>query len=86
MAEKREKGMGQSHEPGKREEETDAGDHGQRQTDDPGFVLAVPWKFSAQDGDKNDIIDPENNFEPRERRKGDPRLRFRDPGHKASLL
>ena len=85
MAEDGEKRPGQVHQPCQREEEKDSGDHGKGQADDPRSVLLRPGELSAQDGDENDIVDAEYNFEPGERREGDPRLRSRDPGHKRLL-
>ena len=43
--------------------------------DQPGFFLLLRRKLAREDGNEDDVIDAEHQFERRERRERDPYLR-----------
>jgi len=57
------RGVSQLHNPRKGEQQQDSGTHGQTEPKRTRTGLLRYWKFSSQDADKYDVIDPENNLE-----------------------
>ncbi|MCY1440762.1 hypothetical protein D9M71_570470 [compost metagenome] len=71
----------QAHDPGDRQQQQDAGDHGQRQAEDPGALLHVLGHAADQNRDHDDVVDAENDLKSRQCKKGNPDLRVGQPFH-----
>ena len=74
MLEHHEQRSSQTHDQGDGEEQQDAGQHGQCQPELTGLLPLILWQPVRQDRDEDDVVDPEDDLEDRERGKGDPRL------------
>jgi hypothetical protein len=72
---------GEVGDPGQRGEEQDPGDHRRAQTQGP-CAGALPLRqLARQDGDEDDVVDAQHDFEGGQGRQRDPRLPLGDPGH-----
>src|SRR5262249_47515156 len=67
--------------PAEREEQQDAGDHGEREAGLAGLFALIRRQLAGEDRDEDDVVDAENDLEHRKRDKADPRLRVRQPFH-----
>ena len=72
---------GEADDPGQREEQRDPHQHGQPQSQDACPLLLLMREFPCKDGDEDDIVDAEHEFEHGERQERDPRLRVYQPFH-----
>ncbi len=52
----------QRHDPGDRSQQRKAHQQGQRKTNYTRTITLMRWKFIGQNGDKDEIVDAENNF------------------------
>ena len=69
-------GRRQARQPGQGEQEQDAGDHGQPQPQLALLAPAAPGQLPGQDGDEDDVVDPEDDLERGERHERDPGVRL----------
>ena len=74
----REERRGQPHHPGDGEEQPEPGDQRQRQAEAPGARLLGGRKAPGQDGEEDDVVDPQHHLHGRQRGQGDPGLRLRE--------
>ncbi|MNP58903.1 hypothetical protein D3C76_1538590 [compost metagenome] len=81
MVEDHEQVGGEAHDPGDRQQQQDARDHGQGQAEDPGARLHVLGHAADQDRDHDDVVDTENDLKRREGEKGNPDFRAGQPFH-----
>ncbi|MNP30402.1 hypothetical protein D3C76_1234710 [compost metagenome] len=81
MAEDLEQVGSQAHDPGDRQQQEDARDHGQGQAEDPGTWLHVLGHAADQDRDHDDVVDPEHDLKRGEGEKGNPDFRAGQPFH-----
>ena len=66
--------VGQSHHPGDRQQEGDAGEHGQPEAEDAPWVLLFCGHPANNDRQKDDVVDAEDDFKRGERQQRDPRF------------
>lgn len=77
----RKQGRCQSHDETQGKEQGDPGNHGHKQPHFPTLRLLPFWKATRNDGDKNNVVDPQDNFQYGQGDKGDPYLRIEYPVH-----
>ena len=70
------------HHPGEHREQQNSRDERETQTKTPRFFLLITRQFSAENGNENDVVDAENNFQQRERRQANPYLGVRKQVHR----
>jgi hypothetical protein len=61
------------------EEEDDSGDDGEDEAFAAGFIALVGWEFAGEDGDEDDVVDAEDDFEEDEGEETDPCRAAVDP-------
>jgi hypothetical protein len=71
-----EKWFSEADDPGEEKQEADAHEHGEEQANSSRGVTALMWKLVHQNRNEDHVVDPENEFESGERKKGDPYLRI----------
>ena len=62
----REERPGEANNPGERKEEQDTHQHGQPEADEASLLLLPGRQFAREDGNENDVVDAENDFEDRQ--------------------
>jgi hypothetical protein len=67
------------------QQQQDARYHRKSEAQCPGLVPLFLRQPADQDGDEDDIVDPENDFKGRQRYQGDPGFRVRKPFHTLSF-
>ena len=72
---------GQLHDPGDRQQQQDARDHGQRQAEDPSACLHMLGHAADQDRNHDDVIDAQDDLKGRQGEEGNPDFRIGQPFH-----
>jgi hypothetical protein len=62
----------EAHDPAEREQQQQARDHGEAQAQAAGLVAHVGGQAADQDGDEDDVVNAEDDFQGGQHRKGDP--------------
>ena len=76
-----EKVRGQPHDPGKREQQQNAHEHGQAKTEHAAAGTLLRRQATGEYGDEDDVVDPEHDLEDRQRDERGPNLRVGEKLH-----
>jgi hypothetical protein len=68
----REYRLGQADDPRQHQQQADAHEHRQEQAEPAGELLLLARQFVDQDGDENDVVDTQDQFQRGQGEKGDP--------------
>ena len=80
----REQRGGEPQNPAQRKQQGNAHEHGQRQANETRLSPLLQRQFVNQNGDKDDVVNAEHDFEHGERQQRDPDLRIEEPLHTAA--
>ena len=86
MLQDRKQGAGQTHHPGQGQQQEQPGDHGQRQAQDPRAVALVLGQPAYQDGNEDDVVDTQDDFQGGQGHQGQPGLGAVDPFEHIGIL
>ena len=81
MAEQREQGLGEVHDPGDGQEQQNPRPHRDRQPEGAGALLLRLGQPARENRNEDDVVDAEDDLERREGEEGDPGFGGGDPGH-----
>ncbi len=71
--------LGETHHPGQREQQQDAGAHGEPQPQNARFLALSLRQAADQDGDKDDVVDAQHDFEQGKGRESNPGGGIKNP-------
>src|SRR3954462_8578921 len=77
----REERLRETHDPREAHQQQNAGDERERKPQATGLLLLRERKFSGENRDEDDVIDPENDFQSGEREQRNPNRRISEPVH-----
>ena len=82
LAQHGEHGRREAHQPGEREQQADAHEHGEPEADAPRELAPLRRQAIDQDRDEDDVVDAEHELERSQREESDPRLRIGQEFHR----